>query len=240
MPRRPLYLTMLALSIGAPAVLPVAADEVTVPADRDNTLYEDSLGNLSNGAGDHVFAGVTQEARIRRAVVHFDVTVIPPGAVIESVEVTLDMSMTVAGPTAVSVHRLTADWGEGTSDAPGNEGGGDASTIGDATWVHRFFDTDTWAAQGGDFVAKPSAVETVDQVGSYTWGSTDELVADVQGWVDDPGVNFGWLWMGEEGSTGTAKRFDSRESAPEGTGGPRLRVVYQPPVPVELQTIEID
>jgi hypothetical protein len=34
---------------------------VSLPASRDNTLYENVTGAVSNGAGDYVFTGVTRE-----------------------------------------------------------------------------------------------------------------------------------------------------------------------------------
>ena len=62
-----------------------------------------------------------------------------------------------------------------------------------------------------------SASQTIDQNGLYTWGSTAGMVADVQSWLDDPGSNFGWIILGDEGtSLPTAKRFDSRETAATG------------------------
>jgi hypothetical protein len=49
----------------------VLADTVNLPAEKDNTLYEE--GDLSNGAGDHLFTGSTNTASIRRAVIRFDI-----------------------------------------------------------------------------------------------------------------------------------------------------------------------
>jgi len=42
------------------------ADTVNLPAEKDNTLYAE--GDLSNGAGDHLFTGSTNAPSIRRAV----------------------------------------------------------------------------------------------------------------------------------------------------------------------------
>ena len=153
---------------------------------KDNTLYEDALGSLSNGAGQHLFAGRTEElvgALIRRGLIAFDVAgEIPAGSTILSASLTLNMSRTnlAAGPRTVSLHRVLADWGEGTSDPFGGEGGGAASTPGDATWIHRFFNFSFWVGSGGDFLAAPSASSVVGGVGFYTWGPTPGLTADVQ------------------------------------------------------------
>ena len=39
------------------------------------------------------------------------------------------------------------------------------------------------------------------------------MVADVHSWLNNPPINFGWLVLGDESTSGTTKRFDTRESA---------------------------
>ena len=243
MSHRIVYSFVLATVLLAAPLL--AGDVLLVTSDRDNTLYEDADGATSNGAGMHFFAGVTNQGSLRRGLLHFDVSSIPPGSTIESVVLTLNMSATIVGPQPVSLHRATADWGEGASDAPGQEGGGAPAAVGDATWLHTFFATDFWATPGGDFAGMPSAVTSVDQIGFYSWGTTSGMEADVQAWVDDGSQNNGWVVVGNElpskGKGGpTAKRFDTREIPDEGTLGPQLAITFLPPVPVELQSFGID
>jgi hypothetical protein len=79
--------------------------------------------------------------------------------------------------------------------------------------VHRFNPGTLWTNQGGDWAGIPSASTDVTDVGFYGWGSTAAMVADVQGWLDNPSSNFGWILRGNESITGTAKRFDSDEFA---------------------------
>lgn len=179
---------------------------------KDNSIYEE--GDLSNGAGDHLFAGVTESAAvIRRALVAFDVAdSIPAGSTIKSVTFTLHMSWTASGPHDVTLHRLLANWGEGSSHAAGREGMGAPATAMDATWNHTFYPSSFWTSNGGDYTVAASATQTVNQFGFYTWGSTPELVADVQHWVDNPGENFGWLVRGNESTSLTTKRFDSKDN----------------------------
>jgi len=218
---------------------PASALEVTIGASRDNTLYESATGALSNGAGEHFFAGRTGQLSnsIRRGLIQFDIAgSIPAGATIESVELTLNMSKTPlgAGARTISLHAVTADWGEGTSDDIGNEGSGVASTAGDATWIHTFFDTDFWGTDGGDFSGVTSASVSANALGFYTWGSTTAMVADVQGWLDTPGSNHGWLLQGDESAGSTAKRFDTRESLTPSVR-PSLRIVYSVPCSCPFQ-----
>jgi hypothetical protein len=138
---------------------------------------------------------------------------IPPGSTITAVTLSLNMSRTIdAIPRIVELHKLLADWGEGTSMASGGEGEGAPATPNDATWRHRFFDTIFWTIEGGDFSATVSASQSVGDVGQYMWSSA-QMVADVQSWLNNPGSNFGWLVLGDESTSPTARRFDTRESA---------------------------
>jgi hypothetical protein len=188
---------------------------INLTPSKDNTLYEyDPVeGDHSNGAGFHLFAGENGKGEVRRGVLAFDVAgAIPPGSTITAVTLGMNMSMTPTGAVTVELHKLLADWGEGTSHAPMGEGDGAPATPNDATWRHRFFDTIFWTNEGGDFSAVVSASQSVEGVGQYTWSST-QMVTDVQSWLDDPSSNFGWLVLGDETAAATAKRFDTRESA---------------------------
>ncbi len=207
----------LALLAGLPTNTdPVAAqttEVVTLNPSKDNTLYEDPAGSRSNGRGQHLFVGQNNGGKKRRAVIAFDVPgALPAGAAVVSATLSLNLSRTHSGPQPVSLHRVLADWGEGTSDAGGNEGGAAEATRGDATWLHRFYGTDlSWVNPGGDFTHDPSASTAVAARGEYTWGPTPELAADVQMWLDVPDTNFGWLLLGNELTTQTTKRFDSKD-----------------------------
>ncbi len=201
----------------SPSPLPVAGGEtVRLAPVKDNTLYEDRRGGLSNGAGANLFVGVTNRSERRRALVAFDVTgAVPQGATITGASLVLNLSRTVAGHEAVALHRVLADWGEGASVALGEGGKGGASTEGEASWLHRFYDSVEWDVAGGDFDPDASAETTVARDGAYTWGPTTATVTDVQTWLDAPASNFGWLLIGDERNSKTAKRFDSREHSDE-------------------------
>jgi len=212
--------TLLALilttALGWTAASSARAAIINIMPSKDNTLYEfdPDEGDNSNGAGFHFFAGETVMSELRRGVLAFDIAgSIPPGSIITSVTLSMNMSRT-HGDTArtIELHKLLADWGEGTSIAPGEEGDGAPAMPNDATWRYRFFDTIFWAMQGGDFSATISASQSVGPLGQYTWNSA-QMVADVQSWVDNAASNFGWLVLGDESALGSAKRFDTRESA---------------------------
>ncbi|MGH9748704.1 MAG: DNRLRE domain-containing protein [Candidatus Polarisedimenticolia bacterium] len=216
---------------GVLAATAAYSEVVSIPALRDNTLYQSATGATSNGAGDHFFVGRTEVIAggvIHRGLIAFNVAqAIPAGARVTRVELTLNMSRTIVGLKPVSLHRLLASWGEGTSDAAAQEGSGAPATTGDATWLHRFFNTVFWSAAGaaGDFVATPSTTVQIGAIGSYTLLSTPALVADVQGWLDDPSTSFGWILIGDESTLATSKRFDSRTNL-IATARPRLTIEF--------------
>jgi hypothetical protein len=197
--------------------------------EKDSTLIENSTGALSNGSGPAIFAGRISSGSnsIRRALVDFDLSSqIPPGSIVTKAILSLYLSSTNAGPIPIRLHRVLADWGEGASSSSG--GGGAPSTTGDSTWIHRFFADSFWNRAGGDFDPTPSGVALVDQIGSYSWGSTAAMVSDVQEWLDHPETAYGWALLGDETLPTTVKRFDSRES-PEAANRPLLYVEFTPP-----------
>lgn len=214
-----------------------AQTEIQIAASKDNTLYQNNAGAFSNGLGHFLFAGLNNHSEARRGLLAFDLSgKIPPGAKIMSAKLTLNLSKTISGPQTVTLHRMLADWGEGASDAGGEEGGGADARPGDATWIHTFFNTQLWRNPGGDFSATVSATLTASAVGFYTWESTPEMVADVQAWLDTPTNNFGWLLLSNESVKGGTKRFDSLQN-PVAANRPVLRVIYSPASPVAAENI---
>jgi hypothetical protein len=215
-----------------------AQTEVSIGPSKDNTLYEDIQGSLSNGAGQHFFSGRTAPRHggvIRRGLIAFDIAdTIPAGAIIESATLTLNMSKTTTGSQSINLHRVLVFWGEGASNAPNNEGAGASATADDATWIHSFYDSELWSSPGGDYSATISASQSVGNTGFYTWGSTDQMVTDVQNWLDNPSENNGWILIGNEATTTTAKRFDTKEHPTVGNR-PVLAVTFTPPTGVEHQ-----
>lgn len=207
-----------------------AQDTIVLPALKDNSMFEE--GDLSNGAGLFLFVGKTNQGKLRRALIAFDIAgSIPDGSLIESVELTLHLSRTSSSSSPIYLHELMRDWGEGTSNAVSQEGKGIAATVGDATWLYTFYNTGTWSHPGGDYDTTILATTDVNSFGDYIWGSSGGMVDNVQTWLDDPDENFGWILIGRENETHDAKRFDSRELEYE-PFRPRLKVVYSEPTVV--------
>ncbi|HEV8659291.1 MAG TPA: Ig-like domain repeat protein [Thermoanaerobaculia bacterium] len=212
------------------AVNAVAAT-VTLNPSADNTMYSEN-GTLSNGAGSYFFAGKTSTGATRRALIKFDLSTIPTGSTITAVTLDLHQSRVPSGATSqtFSLYRVLANWGEGAENATSEEGQGAPATANSATWTHRFYNTSLWTTAGGDFSPTITASKLVGTtVTDYRWDSTSQMVADDQGWLDNPATNFGWLLRNSnESPTMTARRFDSKENASTSVR-PRLTVTYTAP-----------
>jgi len=226
----PLVPLIFAAALGGIAPSLASATTININPSKDNTLYQFVAvdGDRSNGVGTRLFTGKTDGAEIRRGVLAFDIAGnIPAGSTITSVSLSMNMSRAFDNTVRiVELHKLLADWGEGTSNASGQEGQGASATTNSATWRHRFYNTIFWTTQGGDFSGTVSASQSVGAIGQYVWSSA-QMVADVQSWLGSPSTNFGWLVKGDESSSATAKRFDSRENT-DPTFWPVLTVMYAP------------
>jgi hypothetical protein len=242
------YLAATILGFVAPRF--AAADTISIGATRDNSIFSES--NNSDGASYDLYTGRTNQfgGATRRSLISFDLAGLPAGAVITGVSLTMRMSggspsglgaggdhpQGYTGPLNVSLYRLLDNWGAGSSGAGMGNGGismagaggaspGFAPTPGDATWNYRLWNTATWTTPGGDYVATSSATQGVDITPQFVTWSSQGLINDVQGWVDDPTTNFGWEILGDESTNGTSRRFVSMD-APNASFHPVLTVDY--------------
>ena len=215
-------LSSIALLLAA-LTLPVQAVTVALSPDKDNTIYQESP-TFSNGGGNFIFAGTRNGGAPRRSLLSFDVaSAVPAGATINSAVLRLTLSNPRStGASDINLHRLTADWGEGTTLAPRGEGAGAASSAGDATWASSFQGTSSWTTAGGDFLGGASATTSVNANGPYEWSG---LASDAQTWLDNSAQNFGWILVGDESTSPNAKRFHSSENT---SGQPLLTIDYTP------------
>lgn len=183
-------------------IVPVpATTAVTLTATKDNSIF--SEGELSNGLDVSIFSGTTGESAngaSRRALLAWNLATVPAGSTVASAEVALTMTKAPAAakPDPLSLHRLTANWGEGTSNALGAGGDGAPAEGADVTWTKPFFNqAGLWTEPGGDFAPAPSATimvnaETSVTGGIYRW-SSPQLATDANGWLANAATNFGWL-----------------------------------------------
>ena len=218
---------------------PVHGFSVTNIAAADTSLIEVAPEN-NNGGQAWVLAGRTQNGPYVRGLYRFELNNIPPHAIIQSAVLQLDVTGQPGDMESVnstfSVHRMLQPWGEGTNNATSNPGQGTPATPGGATWLHRFFPTNTWAAPGGasgiDYVSEGSSFQQIEDPdhSPYRFNSTPEMVADVQAWLSNPETNFGWMLIGGDNLIFTARRFGSREDP---NALPLLEVSYTVPLRIE-------
>ncbi|HET9299167.1 MAG TPA: DNRLRE domain-containing protein [Candidatus Polarisedimenticolaceae bacterium] len=210
--------------------IPVFAAEVTIAPSRDTSLFQYD-GTYGCGDGP-LFAGQTGAFGIRRALVRFDVAAaVPAGSTIQSVS--LEFYVAQSGPLATitdlgTLHRILSNWGEGASVC--FLGDGVPAETGDATWTYSFYNSSFWATAGGDFAALASASTAMPVDGSGKFDSTAAMVADVQGWLDTPATNDGWILRVNEVPARSARKILSREEQDEVNSGPMLNIVFAPPV----------
>ncbi len=227
---------LLCLAMAASGCASAAAETLVLTATRDNSLFGPIDGDLSSGGGPHIFVGRTSGNsggnNLRRGLVRFDVSEIPTGSTIVSAKVRMQIvwrPQNAAYPVTTSLHRCTADWGEGDSNSPG--GAGVPAAPGDATWTDRFHPDVAWATPGGDFDTQPSSGVSVIGAGPYIFEG-DGVAADVQSWVDGE-PNFGWILVGDESVPSSAARWVSRENVAP-TLHPILTVEFELPETVRF------
>jgi hypothetical protein len=221
----------------------VYAETKTFAPSKDASLFDSSAGDSAAGIGSDLLICCARDSgdKNRRALIAFDLSTIPSNAIIDSVELKLTKSIAACGrngdtcpPTqTVNLHKVTKDWGEGTSDQlDGFKVFGTTPTANDATWKHSFYSTTLWTNLGGDFTTTVSASATIFTATSATDAtstfSSAGLISDVQGWVKD-GSNYGWLLKNnDETGTLTLYGFASKDHS-TAASRPVLTVTYTIP-----------
>lgn len=207
----------------------LAQDTLEIVAEKDNSLYQNEDGELSNGAGAWLFVGRTNQPSgyLRRGLVQFSLSELPSDAEITDVELRFRVDRNGPGSIGaeISVHPVTSSWGEGPSDAGAPGGRGASAAEGDATWLHTRYPDDRWNSAGGDYQPEAVATQTFDGPGALSFQS-DELTSLVQGWLEDPPSNNGLIIIGNEERSRSAIRLLSREASAQ-DGRPQLIVSYE-------------
>lgn len=222
-------------------IVPVASTNASFTSTKDGSMFEEYVNNAS-GAGGMMFAGMTATSFRRRAAVAFDVSSIPSGTTISSAQVNLTVSFGQGTNNPMKLHRATLSWGEGISNSGDTGGTGVPAQPNDVTWANRFYNVVTptaWTTQGGDYIATASATTNVSSSlpgnAPHTWSGV-QITADVQGWINTPSSNNGWILIGDEDFTTTAKRIYTHE-ATTAAYRPKLTVSYSSaPPPTRFET----
>lgn len=224
--------------VGAVALLCCAhafAASTTLFSSKDTTIFANNVNNSAGGAP-AMFAGTDDASATKRALLAFNFSSIPAGSIINNVQLTLTLAKTAGdvttGNQTISLFKLGDSWDEGSAGLGQTVAAseqGFAASVGDATWNARSFPSPTWTTAGGD-VASFSATTLVGATVNtgYTWTNTAALDADVQGWVNNPSSNFGWLLVNSnESNADTYRAFYTKE----GIFQPQLQITYTAPVP---------
>jgi len=184
-----------------------------------------------NNAGSMTWfdAGTDGIGGVRRGLLRFDLSAIPPGSTVTSATLRLTAVRVPSGgvDSQFDLFRLQASWGEGDKFGDGKNGA--SASDGEATWLSRLQGVQAWTAAGatGDALLTPSASAAVSGAATYSWTAAG-LNADVGFWINNPNLNFGWLIRsGSEASFKSVRGFASRED-PANVG--TLEVGYTLPV----------
>jgi hypothetical protein len=193
------------------AQLPIHAQTgttVTLHPALDTSIHSSGF----NPRGDAtILAGKRRSIGILdRGLLRFDLSTLPTNATIESA--TLHLRIVQVPIDAVfapfELHRALKAWAA------------------DATWTIATTNL-PWSSPGAevktDYVAALVLGERAAASGEYVFASTNQIIADITGWIADPASNHGWLLKtANEGTEGTAIHFGASESAVP----PTLQVLY--------------
>lgn len=193
-------------------------DTVTLGAIADATIFDNPL--LAMGDAPDLFVGTAGDSSIRRALVRFDLSSIPLGAVVQSASLTLNVEDS-RGDVTADLHRIISDWNEGPAGATG-PGGGQGTPAGptDVTFIQTGLGTN-WAHAGGDFDPIPSDTQVLPTSGLVSFDVTSDVVLLTSGHA----LDFGWMLISQsEGSNRNARGLTARGPA----DGPMLTVTFIP------------
>lgn len=207
-----IYIVCLITLIATIVVMPVLATTETFSTDKD--VYIDECEPDENCDDWHdTFAIISCEEENNRGLIHFDLSLIPSDATIDSATLHLFMSGVPFAPEARThnVHRITTDWTETG-----------------VTWNSRD-GTTNWGTAGGDY--EPTPIDSaLTGTTADVWLEWD-VKTDVQAFVDDTS-NYGWLIKDTSEDDGGCGRFlyRSREYT-DTTKRPYLEVTYTEEAP---------
>jgi PEP-CTERM motif len=240
------------------SVQPVRADVIVLPELQAATLFGASATNIAgnnSSSGPGIFVGTDGGGNRKRGLIEFDIAgSLPSNATITSASLSLVLG-NVAGsggggnpgdptPRIIRLFDVTTNWAGGTNGVGATSytgtGQGFPPNVGDATWNFSKVTAlgspvagTPWLTPGGggDFSPTESADTLVSNVlGTYTWGSTAQMVSDVQGWLDGTLSNFGWLLKNDSEAVPPSFRAFDTTLNPE--LAPELTVTFDVPAAV--------
>lgn len=223
---------MISAAVAALALMPTGAmGDVLVSLSgtavtSDTTLYSDNPTHNA-GWGTSAYAGQTIAHGFRRMLLRFDLSSIPSNATVVSASLAMQVTQVPTGGGSVTqaLHRVTDSWVEGNVSLVSGAGG--ALEVGSASWNSREEPSVPWTTAGGDYSGIVSASTPSGTTnGPLSWTGAG-LASDVQAWVTGTQPNWGWIVIGDETVTPSARRYESSASATPAFR-PTLTVQYAP------------
>lgn len=230
---------------------------------RDTTIYQGQNpdNNNTNGLTDFFSAGRNNDPnstrQIQRALIQFDLAGIPANATITSATLNLRVTKVSGEPEASTTRHfwlialkdiVPSKWGEGgtenTTRPPSGQGVQAVEGRDDTTWYYEQYKNVPWpSGKEGAIGPDPRVLPLDDDVGtavgtgavSWTKNQTsDQMIKDIQAWVNGTLPNEGWALIGEESTAASAKgskrEFASMNHA-NSSYRPGLTVTYTVPEP---------
>jgi hypothetical protein len=177
----------------------------TLVAIDDSYLRQDA--NTTNYGAAVTFEVGKKPNRTRRAVMKFDLSTIPAGAILESATLTLTRTGGDANTLTFSAHEVTQAWVEANT-----------------TWNNRQTGTAWTPSVGGTF--KPTAISTTTVPGTngaYNWN----LLSMVQSWFNGTAVNNGILIKQANESLVDKKHVFASSENGTAASRPKLTITYK-------------
>jgi len=131
-----------------------------------------------------------------RGLIKWNLSQIPAGSVLQSASITLHI-VNHSGGQLYTLHKATKDWNE---------------------------DSATWNSLGGDFDSASSGIMSSNTLGTNSALLNAQGISVLQGWLDNPDSNFGFMITAESGST-NGFEFKSSNSSIK----PKLEITFTPP-----------
>ncbi|MCF8245313.1 MAG: DNRLRE domain-containing protein, partial [Saprospiraceae bacterium] len=203
---------------------PVATADATTAQTATLTSATTTTVNLTSIADNDIWAGNTSANYgncdiiyldgnyVNRSLLKFDLSGIPGNATINSATLSLVKNGGSNTSADVNVHRITADWAEGTRSCSGSSG---------VSNYNRRLSGINWGTAGGDYNSTVEAVTAVGGDNTYSWS----VVNLVQDWVNGTNANFGMLLKYASEGSSNQKTFGSRENS-TASDRPELSITY--------------